>query len=109
MNLIIAKSQRMELADASDEFKNYLVYRYQKIRTIGEGTYGVVYEAKDATTGNTVVFKKSSRILHMNAFSSRASWNFALEGPFKTLPLLRTVSLMDQQRSTWFLNMPSAT
>jgi len=31
---------------------------YQKIEKIGEGTYGVVYKARDKTTGNLVALKK---------------------------------------------------
>lgn len=32
--------------------------RYQKIEKIGEGTYGVVYKAKDKETGSYVALKK---------------------------------------------------
>lgn len=31
---------------------------YQKIEKIGEGTYGVVYKAKDLVNGNFVALKK---------------------------------------------------
>ena len=31
---------------------------YQKIEEIGEGTYGVVYKARDKITGNLVALKK---------------------------------------------------
>ena len=32
--------------------------RYQRIEKVGEGTYGVVYKAKDRTTGQIVALKK---------------------------------------------------
>ncbi|KAH9276564.1 cyclin-dependent kinase A-1 [Batrachochytrium salamandrivorans] len=31
---------------------------YEKMEKIGEGTYGVVYKAKDKITGDTVALKK---------------------------------------------------
>lgn len=34
------------------------VYRYSKIEKVGEGTYGVVYKARDVTTGEVVALKK---------------------------------------------------
>lgn len=34
------------------------VEKYQKIRKVGEGTYGVVYEAKDTKTSEIVALKK---------------------------------------------------
>ena len=40
----------MERCDGMDNF--------QKIEKIGEGTYGVVYKAKDKTTGKEVALKK---------------------------------------------------
>ena len=32
--------------------------RYQRIEKVGEGTYGIVYKAKDRTTGEIVALKK---------------------------------------------------
>ena len=32
--------------------------RYQKLEKVGEGTYGVVYKAKDRMTGEIVALKK---------------------------------------------------
>ena len=32
--------------------------QFQKIEKIGEGTYGIVYKAKDKETGNLVALKK---------------------------------------------------
>ena len=32
--------------------------RYEMIEKIGEGTYGIVYKAKDTNTGDTVAIKK---------------------------------------------------
>ena len=32
--------------------------RYQKLEKIGEGTYGVVYKAKDKMTGNIIALKR---------------------------------------------------
>lgn len=33
--------------------------RYQKMEKIGEGTYGVVYKAKDRVTGEIIALKKN--------------------------------------------------
>lgn len=32
--------------------------QFQKIEKIGEGTYGIVYKAKDSVTGKLVALKK---------------------------------------------------
>jgi cyclin-dependent kinase len=32
--------------------------RYQKLEKVGEGTYGVVYKARDRMTGEIVALKK---------------------------------------------------
>lgn len=32
--------------------------RYQKLEKIGEGTYGVVYKAKDRVTGTIIALKR---------------------------------------------------
>ena len=34
------------------------VEKFQKIEKVGEGTYGVVYKAKDRATGKVVALKK---------------------------------------------------
>ena len=36
----------------------FIMERYQKMEKIGEGTYGVVYKAKDRVTGEIVALKK---------------------------------------------------
>lgn len=35
-----------------------IMERYQKMEKIGEGTYGVVYKAKDRVTGEIIALKK---------------------------------------------------
>lgn len=37
---------------------NQEIERYQRITKIGEGTYGVVYKARDKITNETVALKK---------------------------------------------------
>ena len=37
---------------------NQEIERYQRITNIGEGTYGVVYKARDKITNETVALKK---------------------------------------------------
>lgn len=36
----------------------WIMERYQKMEKIGEGTYGVVYKAKDRVTGEIVALKR---------------------------------------------------
>ena len=37
---------------------NFIMERYQKMEKIGEGTYGVVYKAKDRVSGEIIALKK---------------------------------------------------
>ena len=41
-----------------DFFRRGAMERYQKLEKIGEGTYGVVYKAKDRVTGEIIALKK---------------------------------------------------
>lgn len=34
------------------------VARYERLEKVGEGTYGIVYKAKDKETGNIIALKK---------------------------------------------------
>lgn len=34
------------------------MWQYEKVEKIGEGTYGVVYKARDRTTNETIALKK---------------------------------------------------
>ena len=39
-------------------FVNVNVRQYEKVEKIGEGTYGVVYKARDRVTNETIALKK---------------------------------------------------
>lgn len=49
--LLLSRFQEM-----SEDFE--VLERYQRIEKVGEGTYGVVYKAKDRQTGQLVALKK---------------------------------------------------
>ena len=35
-----------------------MIFKYEKVEKIGEGTYGVVYKARDRVTNETIALKK---------------------------------------------------
>ena len=51
------------ITENKDNSANNEIERYQRINKIGEGTYGVVYKAKD-TINNQIVAVKKIRLDH---------------------------------------------
>ena len=45
----------METASTSSTLTSTNIERYQKFEKLGEGTYGVVYKAKDRKTGEVII------------------------------------------------------
>lgn len=66
--------------------------RYEKIDRIGEGTYGVVYKAKDLKTSATVALKKIRLLADEEGIPSTAIREISL---LKELQHINVVKLID--------------
>ena len=51
------KHKRLFIATEKDQMKPK-IDKYEKIEVIGEGTYGIVYKARDTDTGEIYALKK---------------------------------------------------
>ncbi|XP_064467474.1 cyclin-dependent kinase 2-like [Ornithodoros turicata] len=58
MAKVSRETPHRRLCDSVVFMENVLNEKFQKIEKIGEGTYGVVYKAKDKTTGKYIALKK---------------------------------------------------
>ena len=63
----------METASTSSTLTSTNIERYQKFEKLGEGTYGVVYKAKDRKTGEVALplFLPPSSLLSRRSASKR--------------------------------------
>lgn len=46
------------VCESASDFGDELDCKYEKVEKIGEGTYGVVYKARDRVTNETIALKK---------------------------------------------------
>jgi len=54
----MSKDVRDEDGDTNFQNPNHPLYKYEKIEKLGEGTYGVVYKARDKTTNKFLALKR---------------------------------------------------
>lgn len=52
--ILYMQSSKVQILDPSEG----TMERYQKLDKVGEGTYGIVYKAKDKVTGDILALKK---------------------------------------------------
>ena len=55
---VVVDSYSRPLSTTTNYSTTNIMERYQKMEKIGEGTYGVVYKAKDRVSGEIVALKK---------------------------------------------------
>lgn len=67
--------------------------RYQKVAKVGEGTYGVVYKARDRNTGDTVALKRIRLDAEDEGIPSTAIREIALLKELQHPNIVRCVSL----------------
>ena len=53
--------------------------KYQKLEKLGEGTYGVVYKAKNTETGEIVAIKKINANEEIFVSYGKAYWDAMME------------------------------
>ena len=71
--------------------------RYQKLEKIGEGTYGVVYKAKDRVTGEIIALKKIRLEAEDEGIPSTAIREISLLKELQHINIVRYVEDMDDK------------
>ncbi|PNJ87995.1 CDK3 isoform 2, partial [Pongo abelii] len=76
---------------------------FQKVEKIGEGTYGVVYKAKNRETGQLVALKKIRLDLEMEGVPSTAIREISLLKELKHPNIVRLLDVVHNERKLYLV------